>query len=109
MCLFNFYNSVYIFYENLVNHFCEAIAVAFKGKLLPRILTQTTSSFVYICDLLFRGFTVIGCFELKREREYTTPIFIKNSLALGSKDDMSARENNIAALCFHIRFVFILS
>ena len=52
---------------------------------------------------------MVGCCELKREREYTTPNFIKTSLALGSKDDMSARENNIAALCFHIRFVFILS
>ena len=37
-----------------------------KEKLFPRILTEPTSSFVYTCDLLFRGFAVIGCYEFKR-------------------------------------------
>ena len=47
---------------------------------------------------------MIDCSEFKREHEHTNPNFTKTSLALGSKDDVFARENKIAALCFHIRF-----
>ena len=75
-----------------------------KEKLFPTILTQPTSSFVYICDLHFRGFAVIGCSESKRSHVHTTPNFIKTSSALGSTDAIFFREIKISALCFHIRF-----
>ena len=38
---------------------------------------------------------MIGCSELKHYDEYTSPNYIKTSIALGSKDDIFARENDI--------------
>ena len=53
--------------QNILSAACFWTSSAvFKEKLFPRILTQPTSSFVYICDLLFRGFAVVGCSGFKR-------------------------------------------
>ena len=41
-------------------------------KLFPRVLAQPTLSFVYICDLLIKGFVVTGCQGCKCWHDHTT-------------------------------------
>ena len=69
-----------------------------ERNIVPKNTELVYVIFVYICDLLFGGFAVIGCTEFKRKHECTIPNFIQTSVAFGSKDDIFARYNEIAAL-----------
>ena len=81
---------------NSITH--QFVPIVSKEKVFPRVLAQPTSSSVYICDLLIKGFAVTGCPGCMRWHYHTTLKIILTPIALGSEADIFAREDEIAAL-----------
>ena len=76
-----------------------------QGAIMPKNTNSHTCDqlkvghmYVTICDLIFRSIAANGCPTRKHWHEHTTLNFLKPSIALGSKDDIFARENEIASL-----------